>query len=372
MNKLSYIIAAAFLYFSAAAQDLLKIEREIEQRRVAEQELNAQAQRVEQERKTLNRQIIKLTKKLTDMDQRRSKLKKRLAALKESEMKQKTALHDDRVKLSQSLAALQSMSEHPPPAFAVHPDDALKAVQGRIALASVVPRLQLRAEDLKARLTELTILRARIAEDQDVLAATETEAARHRKTLEKRLMQRAKTEKAIRKKADIEAKEIARLVAEAQNLRQLSRKLTQHRRERNNSLKIENFEQARGTLSLPVRGRIVKGFGEEQKTGDIARGIYIDTPYGAQITAPHDAEILYAGPFRQYGNIVILGLGNDYQMVLTGIANLQSYAGQKILAGEPIGQMQKNIGDVVRKPLYIELRYNNEPIDPVPWMRLTG
>ena len=65
------------------------------------------------------------------------------------------------------------------------------------------------------------------------------------------------------------------------------------------------FGQARGLLPLPVAGELTARFGQRNENGVVQRGISIAARPGAQITAPFDGQVLYSGPFRQYGEIVI-------------------------------------------------------------------
>ena len=57
------------------------------------------------------------------------------------------------------------------------------------------------------------------------------------------------------------------------------------------------------------------------------------------VTAPYDAQVLYAGPFRDYGNMLILGVGKNYHLLFAGLSEISVDVGQVILAGEPVGQI---------------------------------
>src|SRR5690606_24611199 len=96
---------------------------------------------------------------------------------------------------------------------------------------------------------------------------------------------------------------------------------------------------------------------------------------GAIVTSPVDATILYAGPFRSYGQLLILDAGDGYHMVLSGLGRVSVSLGQSVLAGEPVGAMGEtrvasvaalDNGDTVPK-LYVEFRRDGKPVDPAPW-----
>ena len=99
---------------------------------------------------------------------------------------------------------------------------------------------------------------------------------------------------------------------------------------------------------------------------------------GAQINAPYDGLVLYSGPFRAYGEIVIISLADGFQMILAGLSDSGVFVGQEILAGEPIGVMSGTHSDENhhlgsstsgRSQLYMELRFEGQPIDPSPWLK---
>ncbi len=128
---------------------------------------------------------------------------------------------------------------------------------------------------------------------------------------------------------------------------------------------------ARNELLMPAHGRLSRRYGQQGKNGSPAsKGITIATREGAQVIAPFDGKVVYAGEFRGYGLILIIEHGKRYHTLLAGVERVDAVVGQWILAGEPIGVMT---GDGVRKPeLYLELRRNGQAINPLPWLAATG
>ncbi|MEC8133178.1 MAG: peptidoglycan DD-metalloendopeptidase family protein, partial [Pseudomonadota bacterium] len=280
-------------------------------------------------------------------------------------------LQRDRAALSSTLAGLQALETQPPPAFAVHPDDALAAVQGAIALASIVPSMQSRAQALRNQLVELVAIRAHMDRQSGELVRAEQDAAAAQRSIEVALAEKAAAEADIRAAATREAEAIAELVRQARNLKDLAARL-QKRSSRNPSsppAERGDFARARGLVPLPVIGQVEKRFGQADINGQAVQGLAIAARPGAQITAPYDGRILYSGAFRQYGGIVILGIEGNYQMILAGMEAPHSYVGQEVLTGEPLGNLPQGSGSLERSRLYLELRYNGRPIDPAPWIK---
>jgi septal ring factor EnvC (AmiA/AmiB activator) len=123
------------------------------------------------------------------------------------------------------------------------------------------------------------------------------------------------------------------------------------------------FAKLRGRLRLPARGTRIGRYGESTGLGPRAQGITLRTRRDAQVVAPHDGRVVFAGPFRDYGLILIISHGGGYHTLLAGLARLQVVVGQSMLTGEPVGVM----GGDGKRSLYIELRRKGTAINPNPW-----
>lgn len=125
------------------------------------------------------------------------------------------------------------------------------------------------------------------------------------------------------------------------------------------------FAQSQGSLAFPAQGRVVIGFGERDGSSE-TRGITIQTGPGAQVIAPYDGQVVFAGPFRDYGLLLIIEHGGGYHSLLAGLERIDSAVNQTLLAGEPVGVMARPTDGNPR--LYLELRQNNRPVNPLPWL----
>jgi septal ring factor EnvC (AmiA/AmiB activator) len=103
--------------------------------------------------------------------------------------------------------------------------------------------------------------------------------------------------------------------------------------------------------------------------------VSISTHSGAIVTSPCDGWVVYAGPFRSYGQLLILNAGGGYHVLLAGMKKLSVALGQFVLTGEPVAEMgdggsrlaaATNAG--VKQPvLYVEFRKDGTAVDPGPW-----
>ncbi len=117
-----------------------------------------------------------------------------------------------------------------------------------------------------------------------------------------------------------------------------------------------------GGLVWPVAGKVTKSF--RQSRGD-RQGLRVEARAGAPVAAPYDGVVVYAGPFRSYGLVLILEHSGGYHSVLAELGQIDALLGQRVVAGEPVGALAQ--GSQGTPELYVELRRNGRPIDPEPW-----
>ncbi len=112
-------------------------------------------------------------------------------------------------------------------------------------------------------------------------------------------------------------------------------------------------------------------YGETDKYGAASKGIHVETRANAQVISPCDGWIIYAGPFRTYGQLLIINTGGGYHVVIAGMDKIQATQGQFVLAGEPVAVMAPDLHldekGSPRPMLYVEFRKDQQPIDPAPW-----
>jgi len=141
------------------------------------------------------------------------------------------------------------------------------------------------------------------------------------------------------------------------------------------------FASAKGLLPTPVNGIRLKDYGAPDGTGGSEKGVSIVTRAGAQVTSPCDGWVVYAAPYRSYGQLLILNAGGGYHVVLAGMERISVDLGQFVLTGEPVAVMGAGpqVASAVatgmpgaNQPiLYIEFRKDGSPVDPTPWWATT-
>jgi septal ring factor EnvC (AmiA/AmiB activator) len=140
------------------------------------------------------------------------------------------------------------------------------------------------------------------------------------------------------------------------------------------------------TAPLPVAGEVSAGFGEPDPWGRPGHGWSIRAPAFAQVTAPWDATVRYAGPLIDYGQVIVLEPDAGYLVVIAGLAHVDRNAGEAVLAGEKLGDLGGRLptgdeilleqgagaGQIRQETLYLEIRRAGKPLDPTNWFETTG
>jgi murein hydrolase activator len=298
--------------------------------------------------------------------------------------------------LSQLLAALQRLEQNPPPALVVEPDDILSALRGAMLLGTMVPEIRTEAEALALKLDQLGQLEAAIGARRQEMAQEIQRLEAQRTELGQLVTQKKGLVSQSSEELEAERKRTKKLAERAKSLKQLLASLAEERKrqeaeeaERQAAEELERkrqeelqrapklaFAEARGKLPFPAQGQIVRRFGEPDGLGRETQGLMIATRAGAQVTTPADGKVEFAGPFRSYGEVVILNPGGGYRVLLAGMDKVTADVGEFLRAGEPVGAMGSGpasvtlFGEVVqdgRPVLYIEFRNSTEAVDSGPW-----
>jgi len=365
-----------------------------EQRRAIETEIES----VRADRARLSAALIETTAKVQDAERAAAAAGDKLASLNASADELTRSLERRQAVIADVLAALQRMGSEPPPAIFVKPNDMSDAVRAATVMGEVIPELKAETESVRHDLDALAKTRDSIAKERDELTrrgqALALDKMRLSALIDARQQSLAAAQDALgsqrRREADL-AKQatslkdlIARLdgetaahkAAEAAAAAEIEARARAAHGADPGRLKPEiAFGDAKGQVPLPAAGAILKSFGSPDGLGGTEHGVSLATPVGATVSAPVDSAVLFAGPYRSYGQLLIMDAGGGYYVLLAGMDRINVESGEFVLAGEPIGVMGDGsvrmataaaVG-AARPVLYIELRKDGTAIDPGPW-----
>jgi murein hydrolase activator len=377
---------------AARAQQKVSLEEQAK----LKQEIEA----ISADRATLNQQLIGTAAHVRDVEASIDATQARLKPLDEREQEFRTSLDERRSVIVEILAALQRIGRQPPPALLVKPEDALQAVRTAIMLGAVVPEMRAQADALAGDLTELLRVRTDIDAEKTRLAGDLAVLAREQLRLNMLIDERQQKQAAAEQSLDAQKQQASDLSQKVDNLKDLIARLEQNldpaaRQTHEQARSIEEdatrpdlaalkdpgrmapamaFAATHGHLRLPANGVRIREFGASDGVGGIQKGLSLATHAGADITAPCDGWVVYAGPFRSYGQLLILNAGGGYHVLLAGMERISVDLGQFVLTGEPVAvmgggsQVSSAIATGAKQPvLYVEFRKDGTPIDPSPW-----
>jgi septal ring factor EnvC (AmiA/AmiB activator) len=115
---------------------------------------------------------------------------------------------------------------------------------------------------------------------------------------------------------------------------------------------------------------VLHSFGDPGEAG-LAQGISYGAPPAARVSAPCGGRVVFGGPFRSFGVLVILDCGHGFHFVLAGLEHLDTQVGRIVQPGEPVGVMPAWDPRIpgTRPALYVELRRDGQAINPAPFLR---
>lgn len=373
-------IAVAYAADPPPEQRLDAVQRSLAQTRQDHAALSQKARALAAQLAQLQADSIKAAKNAQESESALTELEQSETVLAADEARQSAALASDRTREAALLAALVRIATMPPGAMVFQSDAPIDVARSGMLASAAVPRIQtaLQAvtdalEQLKQTRAALDTKRRQIVTEQHTLM---TENERLAALIDQKQLLAGET----RTKADAAQKRIAQLTAQANDLKTLIEKLDQEREEEQVATFKRNADpppppppptDTVGTAKtlesnhfiIPVAGDIVGHFGDAQASGS-AKGVTFSTRPGATIVAPAPGRVMFAGPFKGYGQILIIDHGDGYHSLLAGIGRITGTVGQHLAAGEPIGTMASD----GTPRLYLELRRQGQPVNPLPFL----
>src|SRR3569833_1729167 len=309
--------------------------------------------------------------------------------------------------ISNVLAALERISQNPPPAIIVDPSDALGSARSAILISAILPQLKAKADEVTAALNHLNDIQAAAQQEECNLKANFDVLEEEQLRIATLIQAQKQNEQTANATLAEEQQQFAEMADKAAQLKQMIADLgkqaqavataadaTAKANATGKAPQLDNdtvrlalanasrqqpavpFATAKGFLDFPVaRGGNVINYGDGDGFGGISDGVSVVTNADAPVRSPADGWVHYTGNYLNYGQIVILEAGQDYTILLAGMARVDVKPGQFVIMGKTIGTMgSRTIGRTVapsggaqRPTQYIEMRNKNVPIDPTGW-----
>ena len=380
---------------ASAPQDRLRgvedtIRASDDQRRKIETDIES----LRADKARLSAALIDTTAQVQDGEKQIAAANERLDGLNANADALTRSLDNRRSVIADVLAVLQRMGRNPPPAILVRPQDMAEAIRAATLLGSTVEALKSETDALRADLAQLADLKASIAKQRDDLAQRQTALAVEKTRLAALIDARQQSLSEAEQALAAQRQRAAQLAGQAANLKDLIAKMeSAGAADRANAADIAAkaaalrnadparlkpavaFADAKGSLVLPVAGSVLRSFGDPDGFGGVEKGLSVGAPPGSTVASPVDGSIVFAGPYRSYGQLLIINAGQGYYFVLAGMDRISVAVGQFVLAGEAVATMGDGAArtaaaaaiGATQPVLYIELRKDETAVDSGPW-----
>ncbi len=130
------------------------------------------------------------------------------------------------------------------------------------------------------------------------------------------------------------------------------------------------------SLPWPVTGKIISKFGKEYRsdlnTWIFRDGIKISASAGAPVRTVEEGSVIYAGPFRSYGNVVIVDHGKGFFTIYGFLQQISVAVGDKLPQQGVLGTAGKDTqasSGTGRFAVYFEIRQGATAVDPQTWLK---
>lgn len=375
------------------------LEKALQREERQSEDLRLKSDQLRRELEEIAHKLVTAAKTVQDHERKISDLEQQITDLKREEVEKVAKLAAQREQFARVLMSLERLARFPPEAMIAQPTSPSDTVRSAILLRSVVPEIERRAERLRQQIESLAKSRERLNEQQFALRRNTAALAVESQTLGGLLARN----KLLKKQTDADhkkaVKRVEKLAREAQTIRDLiaslreeqksreieKAKAQQAQKEQSASSEAGQIAQItppppkppggltgapistrKGQLPFPVVGKIVGRYGENNENGMTRRGVEVTTRPAAQVISPYEGKVVFVGEFRGYGQLLIIEHSEGYHSLLAGMSRIDSTMGQWVLVGEPVGIMDPTTNS--EPVLYVELRQDGRPINPLSWL----
>ena len=361
----------------ADPRDLVEAKAEAEQARRRSELLERQAQRATGEAARARAEAAALAGRIQAAEADITAAETRIRLIEQLRGEQRARLAEKQAPLIRLTGALQTMARRPAALALVQPGSVDEIVHVRSLLASALPVIRARTAAVRAEIEHGNRLRKDAETAYAALTAGREDLRRRRVALARFEQGRRQQSETLMASAVNEsdralafgeqARDIAALAGTRAFQDQLRRRLSQLSgpAPRPGGQAVGPGDRGGPVYLLPVAGRVVTGMGEISDAGVHARGLVIAPAAQAEVRAPAAGRVVYAGPFRGYGDIVIMDHGAGWTTTLTNLDTLTVKVGDQVSPRQTLGRAAARDARVG-----VELRRNGKPFPIAPLVAL--
>lgn len=347
-------------------KNLEKTLKEMEAAKKQSEDLRKKAQRAKEDLEPLQRAMVAQSRDLQTIERTLSKLEREAAtAQAKVDQKEKELAHRKK-EIAASLDAMVRLRQTPPEALVARPGKLTDTISAAQLLQHLSEQLQQKAALLQQELYALSEAQEELKKSKEKVESKRNTMLAKQDTLEGQLKERQKLYELTNQELSKVKKQVSSLGKRSRSLQDLLERLEEANNKpqfkRSGTAQMADLTRVRKeAFLLPVTGPIIKKYGEKG-----SRGVKIKARPSANVIAPYEGEVVFTGPFLDYGNMVILRHAGDYHTLLAGLSRIDCAPGQTLKRGEPLGKIGKSLRDA---QLYLEFRKHSKPVNPNGWFK---
>lgn len=370
---------------AATQTELESTERELKSTEAEQSALSARHEKLQSELQELQSALVEISAAVRKSEIELADSQDKLSILTGQITARTDELKSQQTRLTGLVRASISLSHTPPEAMVMMPGDVTQTMKAARALKIASESVRELTQSLSLQLEELSAMQQKVGTLKNQLEERKKKLTAEEKSLTEKLAQRRDLQKQLGQRRSELAAKMAQLAKKTKDLRELvssveSERVKREEKDQEGLTEQEkeaaptpqekvgkgaSFAASKGKLRPPALGRVVQRYGASQGKNATSRGITLQTRDGSGVVAPFAGEVVFTGPFMAYGDMVILHHQGGYHSLLAGLKKIDVSVGQFLLEGEPIGAMGEGSANT---RLYVELRQNNQPIDPAGWI----
>ena len=352
----------------SSSQQLKSLSSELNQGKPQLASAKEKSESLAAEAASLRKKLIETAARIEILERRKVDADAQILRLTEEYKRLSAGFANDRVAITKLLGILERLQHDMPPALAMHPDDALGAVRGSMLIGASLPPVYARAARLSRRIEALKRTRLELEQQQAQAADAAQRLTVARNELDVLLSQKEKEAETAAQSYGTLKSELEKVARQAADFQVLLARVKALREKAGQgaaqNVVIVTAEKS-GSLGGLARNSLLEPVVGTQENS--SSGLSYVTQPGAQVIAPADGKVLYAGPYHKTGQVLILEITTGYDVVLAGLGRVTVKSNDQLLAGEPVGTMSP---DPAEDRLYFELRHGGHGQSPAPWLKL--
>lgn len=381
---LALLVFASPLYCDEAA----KRKQELEKLKNAAAEKERELQKYRKQAQQISQEISALENQKARAEQRKNKVESDITYVEQNLL----SIEDKRAALERSMPMWQGVVQEELTQYYFTPDCAAcpggYSLEQEIFVDRMVTHKAAFAAELKKENKEAKERLHSFEERNKKLMAQSSQIKQEQAVISQSFNKKKKDLDVTQRKADAVRKEINELNKSAAELNNLlasferKRKAADAKKAAASKTSVKKstagprIDAQRHSLPWPVEGTVISKFGKEYRadlnTWIFRDGIKISAKAGEPVHTAAEGSVIYAGPFRSYGNVVIVDHNKGFFTIYGFLKEISASVGDKLPVQGVIGtagQDTQSSSGTGKSAVYFEIRQGTTAVDPQEWLK---